>query len=824
MMRETDRKVDKKFLLGHMLAGAWRQSRFFRGLLILELALLGAGLLGLLQKSELKAEWQEERLYAPGEESRQTTGSVSLPAGVYDLRIQYETTENGRNTVGVRAEGETFYGLLSNDIPLYTGIHERSGLFYLTRHTDRLQAAVYYCGEGDLQIRGIQVYSTNCAARIYLFALILLSVGADLLVLFYLDTEGVFGEMGTKAAFLGIPLTALAASLPLLTDYLIIGADLIFHLLRIEGLAGSIRQGVFPARVESMWLYGHGYANSIFYGDTFLYLPALIRLLGLPVAAAYKIYVAAVNLATALAAYYSFRGCAGLAVGVGGGQGVNGQRISEQGSAFAGLAAGDYSRIVGLAGSVLYTLSPYRIYNIYNRAAVGEYTAMIFLPLLCYGFYRIFTMDERGERKRGTEEKGATDKEDGRKSIEERKDRWAWLLLVMGFSGIIQSHTLSCEIVAVFVALLCLIRIRKIFRIRIFISLALAAAGTVVVNLWFLVPLLDMMLADKYYFHRAAGILVQKRGVLASLFFYTMQGAGSSSKYFETGMVGGEPIGLGAGLLAAAALCLVMLFAGRLGRIEKKAALTAGLLGLAGLYGSSVYFPWDRLQRMGGLGATLISSLQFPTRITVIPTLCAAFMACLALSGLRGQGKRYAWAGACLAGISLLFSMYQTNDILLTKGEFLRLYTTENIGHSAVLGGEYVPEGVEIPLLTYEEATGSEGVEINRFEKKGLSTVTEVAVEDGVGDYYLELPVIFYKGYRAEMGGEPLALAKGSNGRVRVLLPAGAAGEVRVRYAGMWYWRVSEGISLAGMLGLAAIYIKGRKGYEKNHCKRVGDQ
>lgn len=152
--------------------------------------------------------------------------------------------------------------------------------------------------------------------------------------------------------------------------------------------------------------------------------------------------------------------------------------------------------MTGMLGSMLYTLAPYRVYNIYNRSAVGEYTAMIFLPLLCYGFYLIFTED--------------TDKE---------AYRHYWLLPVLGFSGIIQSHVLSCGIAGAFTILLCLLCIRKVFRKRTFQELVKVVVGTVLANIWFLLPMLDMMLADQYRYSNSSGVYIQDRGILGAQIF-----------------------------------------------------------------------------------------------------------------------------------------------------------------------------------------------------------------------------------------------------------------------------------------------------------------
>ena len=47
----------------------------------------------------------------------------------------------------------------------------------------------------------------------------------------------------------------------------------------------------------------------------------------------------------------------------------------------------------GLFATICYTFAGYRLTNIYTRVAVGEYTAMAFLPLCIYGMYRLYTYD-----------------------------------------------------------------------------------------------------------------------------------------------------------------------------------------------------------------------------------------------------------------------------------------------------------------------------------------------------------------------------------------------------------------------------------------------
>ena len=74
---------------------------------------------------------------------------------------------------------------------------------------------------------------------------------------------------------------------------------------------------------------------------------------------------------------------------------------------------------------------------------------MTFLPVLVYGFYRVFSQEPESEGYRKS-----------------------WIPLTIGFCGLIQSHLLTGELVGLFTILLCLIQIKKVFRKQTFLVLA----------------------------------------------------------------------------------------------------------------------------------------------------------------------------------------------------------------------------------------------------------------------------------------------------------------------------------------------------------------
>ena len=748
----------------------WRQSEImknkkFRVLLLLEAVLLVVFLIGSLRGDREIASLADMQVTAADGTVRDETGysidssggisgtwltmeGFSMKPGVYCYYVSYDAEDNGDNKINIHDNGGIYHELLADELSLYSGGKENFCQIYVTGKldADQVYLTADYYGVGKLTIHDIRLVRTAGAARMLFVITLLLSGVVDFLVMLYVYMGKHTLPLEKKLVYFGIPALAILSSLPVFVDYIMVGADLGFHILRIEFLAQSLAQGIFPTRVEPMWLYGHGYANSLFYCDTFLTIPAILRLIGFPMSVSYGSYIFLVNLATAVIAYISFKGIF-------------------------------RDRMTGMFGSMLYTLAPYRVYNIYNRSAVGEYTAMIFLPLLCYGFYMIFTED-----------------------TEKKEYRHYWLLPVLGFSGIIQSHVLSCEIAGAFTILLCLLCIRKVFRKRTFAELVKVVVGTVLANIWFLLPMLDMMLADQYRYSNNTGVYIQDRGILGSQIFFTMQNAGDNSRFQEYGMLGTEPIYVG----VAALLGIIVYFAIRRQEQDKdrahdKAAMIAFILGTVAILVSTYYFPWNALKDMNSVLELLTTMIQFPTRLTTIATIAMTMVACTAgywaLRRKEGVVRNAFLIAMC--GVCIFFSMFQTNDLLQTREEAWRLYSMSSMGHSGILGAEYLPLGVEWNFY-YHDAWAAEGVSIEHFEKENLNTVTTVTTAADPGDYYIDLPMLLYKGYHAKdvATGEKFLITKGENGHVRAILPAGYQGTVRVWYSGMWYWRVAEAVSL----------------------------
>ncbi len=179
---------------------------------------------------------------------------------------------------------------------------------------------------------------------------------AVLLVIF-LRSDAERERKGTLLGILTVTVIASAGLIPwIFKGYIAGGHDVEAHMGRIAAIASGLKSHVFPVRMYRYFENDFGYPMGIFYGDIFLYPSAILHLMGMPLWICYMIYVVIMNILTAVISYICFKTISGR-------------------------------RDAGLLASAVYTLSLWRLNDVYIRAAAGEYGAFTFLPLIALGLY-----------------------------------------------------------------------------------------------------------------------------------------------------------------------------------------------------------------------------------------------------------------------------------------------------------------------------------------------------------------------------------------------------------------------------------------------------
>lgn len=699
-----------------------------------------------------------------------SSGTFSLSPGVYKVHLSYETQDDMINAWNVEAEESSFGGLLANACMLYSGLTETDMYFWLLEKTDSLYVNVVCDASSEVVIRNVRMEETNLGARCFLVSFLIIFILWDILL--YQKEKKLPGnsikeerwekEIVQRSVLFGMVLLIAVSSIPLLTGYEIATADLNIHLQRIEGIKDALLAGQFPVRIHPNWLQGYGYATGVFYCDTFLYIPAFLRIMGFPLGTAYLIYKFLVNVGTVVIACESFG------------------RIFK-------------NRLIGLFAAALYTLNIYRLVTMYLKDHLGQYTAIMFLPLFAYGVWRLLA-------------------EDGR----EKEYKRIWILLALSATGIIQSHVLTCEITVFFSVVTGLVFMKRVVRKETLLEIGKAFAAIMMLNFWFIVPFLDYMTTQKLII---TGEQVYTRGIQGSgsllpQIFGIFALSGSADHDVSSGMQGEIPFTIGAGLLAGLFYYGYLCLTGRIREQKRGEMKTLGIfsavISVFALVMVSVYFPWNKLQGMGGILAKGISALQYSTRIYMVAAVFLSLLGgyILKLEHESGRIKNLLfYAGSTLVVLSLVTGMYFSS--LLLKSPFYRIYEENSFGNSYLSGREYLPEGTDESLLKAGKVTASEGVSYRDLKKNYVGTELYCENASGVNGY-VELPLLYYRGYQARdmKTGNALMVSDGENHVVRVEVPEGYQGNIYTSFYSPWYWRAAEAVTLLSWCGFLIFCFK----------------
>lgn len=691
-------------------------------------------------------DWGEDEAYTtlpmtlPAQDER---GGLNLMPGSYDVLVTFEGgpidarmvsagmqsfIENGRETLN--AEGEA--GRMTQEFSF--------------RLTDAARGVKLACSlpEGA-QIERVYIRKWDTGVFSRDLAAYAAVAGVLLSILWALGFDrGAEGPARRRDALLLMG-AALLASMPCLWDglYGAWGHDLFFHLNRIEGMASAMMSGQFPVRIHASTLQGYGYAASQFYPELLLYLPALLRCAGVSLTASMHVFVLAVNLLTAYAAYYAAR------------------RL------FA-------SRTVGLGAAVLYTLCIYRIANLYIRTAVGEYLAMLFFPLLIYALYEVLVGDAR-----------------------------RWPLLALSMSGIVLSHLLSAMFAVVLCALaaaICLPRLVREWR-RI-LTIAMAAGITALCALWFIVPLAVYSSAG---ISTSVAVDAYEHTLTFGSLFVGMAGlegvtAGQEQFAYTVGVVPGLA------LMAGALLALARLYAGGQKEEQGNRRLSAVLLafGVLCLAGATDLFPWAWACSLRRPLSTFFMQIQYPWRLVGV---AAAPLSMAAAWGYLAGKKNRSAGLALLCALSMVFAGLMLQSVV-QKGPALE---RDGYCDTRIRQHEYTYAMTEKNALEPGRViVGGADCAVTDYHKEGTNLSFTLSAPEG--GQYIEVPLLYYPGYRATVGGEESSVVRGTNNVLRLMrISASDALDVRVWYEAPRSFVIAQGLSALGALLLAAAVLSMRR-------------
>lgn len=698
-----------------------------------------------------------------------STPQIKLGYGVYRVEVEYESTsqESFLYFVSVSEQATQIknIGQYTAGTEFFKTDRNRLSTQVFVSRGDTYYAGCIYGGDGELAVKSISIKKEPGGVLKGCLIYILAAAVVDLLILFAdRRKRGLVSDESIRV-FFALGLTVIFASFPLGTGFLVNGHDMGFHLARIDSIRNGILSGEFPIKLYSDWLCGNGYASGVFYGDAFLYIPAFFRIAGFNLMQSYKLFLFLCNLATCVISYYCFKGMSG-------------------------------SKKTAVIGAALYTTSIYRLIDIYVRASVGEYTAMIFLPVIAYGMYRVYTDD--------------VDSEGFKKN---------WIIPVIGFSGIINSHILTCEMTGLFTVLLCLVMFRKTFTKKRFILLVKIVVYTLIVNIGFILPFVQYFVrggivatdTDRFF----AGI--QQYGAFLAQIFEPVTTYAGQSSYIDWAISESMPVNIGAGLAFAGVVLLYVLV---MGYVKKRGERTASWLTLAfaalAVWMSTSSFPWNMLKKSNGVMSSLVSSIQYPWRFLSIASIMLVVGFVLALKAVEDKKRLYMCAGTVVLAVNIWQGAVLMSNIL-NNAEPYRIYQGSEIDTTqAVTGAEYLPAGTLVQVYSAQYVLPDDGISCE--VKYRDNNYVECHIANGTAAYgRIIFSMVYYDGYTAvdAATGEKLEVYE-DEGRVAVKVKSGYEGDVTVKFSGFVSWKITGVVSIIGFLALIAEFLKYRtKAYEK---------
>ena len=426
-------------------------------------------------------------------------------------------------------------------------------------------------------------------------------------------------------------------------------------------------------------------------------------------------------------------------------------------------------RWAATGASILYTLASYRVVNVFTRIAFGEALAMVFLPLFLVNLYDVVCGDAR-----------------------------RWKGLALSAACIFCSHMITTLLCAVLAAGFCLLHIRKIILQKRLLPLVKAVLVCLLLCLYRIGPLVMYSMqglgADDL-FRNITEFSVELGQVL-------MMNAGTITRETNNPQVMEFSVEIGLPLMIGAALALYAALQKEERGKSEWAALKLVAGGALMTIAATDFFPWGAVSL---LTQGQVGYIQFTWRLLILATPMLALAGGYGLCEFGGKRQDAAAVAALsMAAICVMpiFSSEIQNPIYVEKGVIISPFM-----------------GRSFPEYTYSDTTDFLAIrkrsveiigdaEMADYEKRSTTITAQVSART---ESRITFPLFDYDGFRATVDGREIAVERGSNNRVSVVLPAGTSGALKIWFAGKWWWRVGDAASAAALALLAWSGARKRK-------------
>ena len=417
--------------------------------------------------------------------------------------------------------------------------------------------------------------------------------------------------------------------------------------------------------------------------------------------------------------------------------------------------------------SIIYILAPYRITDMYIRTALAELASFIFIPIVFEGLYIIVNEEKKSYK------------------------------LALGAAGLILTH----QVIAMYTAIICFVYLIAFFK-KLKSKTVLKNIG---VNLLFCILMTSFYWVGllQHYLNTSYEVFVPGRMEREEvLIFY-------KAKFSQLFITNSEQTMIYAiGLLSVIGLVLTPIAYKKIPEEYKKTYMFFLIVGIILIGMTLSIFPFEKLPQA-------LTMLQFTFRLFTFTSFFFAFVVATNFVILIKNFKTLDIVVLLTISILLLLPYKSKLDFNLQENEerlINGVRVTENTGrvHAGMASMEYLPTKAfknlkhianrkdEVIVLDNDEAVISDYTkQSSNMNCKILNVKKETTIE---------LPYIYYLGYRVYANGQEIKYTESDNGLIQINIAQDS--QIKVKYLGTNEMLISYAVSI---ISFATIIVLNHK-------------
>ena len=417
--------------------------------------------------------------------------------------------------------------------------------------------------------------------------------------------------------------------------------------------------------------------------------------------------------------------------------------------------------------SIIYILAPYRITDMYIRTALAELASFIFIPIVFEGLYIIVNEEKKSYK------------------------------LALGAAGLILTH----QVIAMYTAIICFVYLIVFFK-KLKSKTVLKNIG---VNLLFCILMTSFYWVGllQHYFNTSYEVFVPGRMEREEvLIFY-------KAKFSQLFITNSEQTMIYAiGLLSVIGLVLTPIAYKKIPEEYKKTYMFFLITGIVLIGMTLSIFPFEKLPQA-------LTILQFTFRLFTFTSFFFAFVVATNFAILIKDFKTLDIVVLLTISILLLVPYKSKLDFNLQDNEerlINGVRITENTGrvHAGMASMEYLPTKAfknlkyianrkdEVIVLDNDEAVISDYTKQASNMNCKISNINKETT--------IELPYIYYLGYRVYANGQEIKYTESDNGFIQINIAKDS--QIKVKYLGTNEMLISYAVSI---ISFATIIVLNHK-------------